>query len=206
MSIATHATKFDLTKGQLAPFVTENLAKRRKLGEKMGAKPLLSTEQQEFVADTIIRYDRGNEGKSVGEMIDLTADTMPGLSREQCRHALRRTVRHRYEHRLTGPIKAQATTTKRSAITIDQQWRRDKCGDNAFRDQEAWNAAAPSSDGATFASVADHFVWNGDEECLLASDGTVDILGERGRAKHEKRKDDSRTSITLYRCGSAAGA
>ena len=56
-----------------------------------------------------------------------------------------------------------------------------------------------------FARVSEHFFWNGDEECLRANDGDVHILGDKGKKKHEVIIADARLSITLYRCGNAAG-
>lgn len=52
----------------------------------------------------------------------------------------------------------------------------------------------------------DHFILGGDETCLLASDGTVRIIGDAEKRKHEKNGGNGRASITMYRTGSAAGA
>ena len=49
------------------------------------------------------------------------------------------------------------------------------------------------------------FVIGGDETCLLASNGVVSIIGDKDKKKHEIAVGTSRTSITLYRTGSAAG-
>ena len=61
-------------------------------------------------------------------------------------------------------------------------------------------------DGRTFGEVMHYFVIGGDESCLLASNGEVRIIGDKEKKKHEVKTADSRTSITLYRTGSAAGA
>ena len=60
--------------------------------------------------------------------------------------------------------------------------------------------------GKTFGELMDHFVLGGDETCLLASDGDVRIIGDAEKKKHEVNNGNSRTSITMYRIGSAAGA
>ena len=59
--------------------------------------------------------------------------------------------------------------------------------------------------GKPFSEVAHYFLVGGDETCLLASDGEVRIIGDKQKKKHEKRKGDSRMSITMYRTGSVAG-
>lgn len=51
-----------------------------------------------------------------------------------------------------------------------------------------------------------NFVLGGDETCLLASDGDVKIIGDKEKAKHDVTSGSSRTSITMYRTGSCAGA
>ena len=53
----------------------------------------------------------------------------------------------------------------------------------------------------------DHFLWNGDETCfMVGADGRVRVLyGSKRRRNHELVLTDSRFSITVYRCGNAAG-
>ena len=60
-------------------------------------------------------------------------------------------------------------------------------------------------DGKSFGEVMPHFIFGGDETCLQASSGDVKVIGDKDKAKHEKQTANSRTSITLYRTGSAAG-
>jgi hypothetical protein len=61
-------------------------------------------------------------------------------------------------------------------------------------------------EGKTFGEVMAAFILGGDETGLLASDGIVKIMGDKKKKKHEVQTATSRTSITLYRVGSAAGA
>lgn len=53
----------------------------------------------------------------------------------------------------------------------------------------------------------DHFLWNGDETCfMVGADGRVRVVyGSKRRRNHELILTDSRFSITVYRCGNAAG-
>ena len=49
-------------------------------------------------------------------------DLLPRLSRQQCSDAFDG-LRRNHKDELTSIVKAQATTTKRSAITVEQQFR-----------------------------------------------------------------------------------
>ena len=62
------------------------------------------------------------------------------------------------------------------------------------------------SDGRSFGEAMPFFLLGGDETCFLASDGDVSIIGDKEKKKHQLHAADSRTSITVYRSGSAAGA
>ena len=61
-------------------------------------------------------------------------------------------------------------------------------------------------DGKTFGEVTDHFFFGGDETCFLASNGDITIIGDKEKPKHDLPTGSSRTSTTVYRVGSAAGA
>ena len=98
-------------------------SKRIKLGSGVGRKPVLDGQREAIIVDVLIRKDRANEGASVGEAVDILEQMCPEYSRKQLGQAFRRTVRPKYSERMTDPVAAQATTTKRTAITPAQQWR-----------------------------------------------------------------------------------
>jgi hypothetical protein len=50
-----------------------------------------------------------------------------------------------------------------------------------------------------------HFILGGDESCFQASGGSVSILADKSKKKHELASANSRVSTTIYRIGSAAG-
>ena len=52
----------------------------------------------------------------------------------------------------------------------------------------------------------EHFIFGGDESCFLASAGSVKIIGEKAKKKHEVHTANSRVSTTIYRIGAASGA
>jgi hypothetical protein len=68
------------------------------------------------------------------------------------------------------------------------------------------NTGVCRKSGKAFEELMDHFILGGDETCLLASDGTVRIIGDTEKRKHEKNLGSPGVSITMYRTGSAAGA
>jgi hypothetical protein len=121
-SLADWADIHGIPKGTLAPYVTKNLKKRKKIGGTAGRPRLLSKQQESLVVDVVRRHDRANKGKSVAEVVDLVQE-VGGVDRLQARNAYNRTISRVHKSELTGAIKAQATTTNRTAITIEQQFR-----------------------------------------------------------------------------------
>jgi hypothetical protein len=103
--------------------ITTNDKKRIRLGDGVGRKPLISSTSQAVIVDVLVRKDRANEGVSVTGAVDILEQMHPELSRPQLELSFRRTVRPAYSERLTKPVAAQPTTTKRTAITVPQQWR-----------------------------------------------------------------------------------
>ena len=93
---------------------------------KMGPKPLISIEMQEVILDVLVRMDRANEGVGIAEALEIVAEICPELSSDQISNALFHLRRKNPEFiaRLTKkPVAAQATTTKRTAITPESQFR-----------------------------------------------------------------------------------
>mmetsp|Transcript_55081 Transcript_55081/g.125309 ORF Transcript_55081/g.125309 Transcript_55081/m.125309 type:complete len:312 (+) Transcript_55081:149-1084(+) len=156
-------------------------AKRRRRG-----KPaLISYEKQEFIIEVIVRADRANEGMTSLALFDMIEALCPELKRKQIRPAFikfKRSKRNR--GRLTGTVKAQKSTTKRSAITVEQQFRWHQCIEGVFREMRLKYQGVCPKTGKTFGM--EHFVIGGDETCLLASDGNVMIIGDSAKRKHEK--------------------
>ena len=57
----------------------------------------------------------------------------------------------------------------------------------------------------SFSSKMPHFQWNGDETCVFSQDGMLRVLGSSSKKKHDKAVSDNMMSITMFRCGNAAG-
>jgi hypothetical protein len=83
---------------------------------------------------------------------------------------------------------------------MEQQLRCHTAVDFALAEQQRLNL--PAED---FNDIKEHFFLNMDESSLLASDGTVRVVGSAIKSKTEKIMDDCRTSITVLRTGAAGG-
>ena len=121
------------------------------------------------------------------------------------RKAFDRTIRPHHKEELTGIVKANPTTVKRTAITVPQQYRWHMAVDQALAFMRENNTGL-TPDGKTFGEVIDHFLLGGDETCFLASAADVKIIGDKEKPKHDLPTGTSRTSTTVYRVGSTAGA
>jgi len=81
-----------------------------------------------------------------------------------------------------------------------------QCIDQAYATLVAKNGGKCPRSGKVLKDLMTHFTIGGDETCLLASDESVKIIGDAEKRKHEINTVSSRTSITIYRTGSVAGA
>ena len=109
----------------LRKYVVPDTLKRRKLRSGVGGsgQGLLDEDTAQFLVDTMRRRDRGDDGMGRKESIDMLQDLRPELSRRQVSNQFDRTIRPKYSDVLTGIVKAEATTSKRSQITVAQQYR-----------------------------------------------------------------------------------
>ena len=170
----------------------------------------LDYDTAEFVCDNIRRADRANKPKSMAQIIDLILEMRPELSRKQAYDAYNSNVKGRFSDLLTGIVVAQPTTTKRSAINVPQQWRWHTLVEHMWDDiihhnrDVAEEIDSPAYRSA-FLKIMEHFIWNLDEECVMAKDGVVRIVGDKLNPKHEANIDDSRVCLTMVRTGNAAG-
>ena len=166
--------------GTFAKYAHGNPAKRQTLGDGVGHKSLLPKGDVNMIVDMVIRRDRANEGYTRQEIVDVILEMDRSLDVRQAENVWNY-IHKTNRHRLTGLIQPQITTTKRSAITLHQQYRWHTLFGDILDRMRTLNTP-------NFESVSDHFVWNVDEECFMAIGGTdVRIVGERGRKKHEKK-------------------
>jgi len=169
-----------------------------------GGKGLLHANDIELLASALIYRDEANIGMSRNEAITLVMELAQINDRTAAENHFDYLVRKK---QLIGvknfgrTVKAQATTTKRTQITIDQQLRWHTCIEEALEFQKRVNLPAEE-----YEKVKDHFLGNLDETCLMANaDGSVRVIASQTKKKTEKNTDDSRTSITSLRIGLASG-
>jgi len=129
------------------------------------------------------------------------------FSQLSARRHLSRMLTKNFSHLIKKkPVVAQATTTKRSAITVEQQFRWHRTYEGALNEMCRRNQGLCHLTGLTFGEVMHHFITGGDKTSFMASeDGSIRVIGSVGNRKTEKQMSDSRQSITMYRTGSVAG-
>jgi hypothetical protein len=204
-NLKNYAALVGINYKSLVPYVSADAGKRRKLSGGWGHKNrIISSDVEEFIVAVMRRRDRANDGVSRTEAIDLLQDLLPATPREKLAKAFDVTIRPQHSFELTNIVKAQASTVKRCEITVPQQYRWHAAVDGALDFLRRMNMGT-TKDGKTFGEVAPSFVLGGDETCFLASAGDVKIIGDKEKKKHEIPTAGSRSSITVYRCGSAAG-
>ena len=131
----------------------------------------------------------------------------PKLSAEQAKNHYYRSFRKHHKGKIKpNAVKAQKTSSRRSQITVAQQFRWRKTVEKAMSILREKNTGVCNKTGETFGELMEHFIIGGDETNLIAdADGDMKIIGEFGRKKHEKKVSDCRASVTMYRTGTAGG-
>ena len=204
--IKDFCTTVGVTYNTFRKYVCQDLTKRRKVGSQVGQKPLLDADDQQFVAQCLARRDRANDGATASEAIDLVQEINPDINRTAASRHLVHTLSARNPEIKLKPRVAQATTTKRSNINVQQQFRWHTLYDSALNELRKRNVGVCNLTGKSFGELIQHFIVGGDETCLMAAEnGAVKVYGSATRRKHEKVNLDSRASITMYRTGNPAG-
>jgi hypothetical protein len=178
--------------------------KRSNPGDSAGRLPLMTACNQGFIRNVLARKDRANEGENYQEAVDFVQKLDPKLAQEQARHHLSRTL----PKGNTSIVKAKAavaqqTTTKRSNITMPQQYRWHQTYDHSLDELRRKNTGVCRILGKTFGELIHRFINAGDDTNLMASDDNrgVKVIG----AAHRNKSTDCRSSNILYRTGAVAG-
>ena len=155
-------------------------------------------DQQSFLAYALARKDRVNEGASPSEAIEYIRELNPYLSFIQENRHFNRTLVPGHPDKLKNhKVKAQKTTTRRSAITVDQHFLWHTTYDGALDDLRRLNTGVCRLTGKTFGELIHYFITGGDETCFMECEiGSVTVFGSARRKKHDKKTCDSRSSIT----------
>ena len=134
----------------------------------------------------LAQNDRVNEGASPSEAIEYIRELNPDLSFIQAKCRFNRTlVLGHPDKSKKHEAKAQATATRRSAITVEQQFRWHTTYDGALNDLRRLNTGLCRLTGKTFGELIRYFITGGDETCFMACElGSVTVIGSDGRKKH----------------------
>ena len=142
-------------------------------------------------------------------MIDSIQELKPKLSRRQASQLLSRQVipKNAEKGLIKGNlVKAQPTTTDRTAITVSQQYRWHRLVDSVYKDLWERNTGVCPVTSRSFGELMPHFLIGLDESSICADHaGNLKIIGAANKKKHEKILQDSRLSITMVRTGTVAG-
>ena len=176
-----------------------------------GRKSIVSDYNTEFIAQHTVRADRANEGLTMGDIVTnvqlIHAGSEHELTKQQAMNWAYRTFRKNNPHHIkSGLMKAQKTTSKRSQLSVANQWRWFENFKAGLAFLRKHNTGTCPVSGKTFGEVIDHFVVGGDETCLMSdSNGDLKIVGAKHKRKHERKVSDHRCSITMFRTGTPAG-
>ena len=164
---------------------------------------LLSNESIDLLQDIICKRDQTNSGVSRAEAITIIVDLGQAKCRKSAENHLDYLIRKKKLPRFKRNgriITAQATTSERCQINTKQQFRWH------FLIESEWaHLRTVNQPTDAFRPVHAHFQVNIDETCFMCCDGVLRILGDGEKKHHDKNLQDSRVSITVLRCGSAAG-
>ena len=165
--------------------------KRQSIGNGVGPNRRLLTDGEiNFIGDVLARSDRGNNGMRRLEAMDAIQEVNPTLYRKQAKDLLEKNVLPKAY--ADGKIKrktlkVQATTTERTAITYQSQWRWYIFFTSMFNDLQRKNGGLCKNTGNTFGELMQDFVLSLDEACIMSdAGGNIKIIRAADRKKHEK--------------------
>ena len=122
MAMSVFAKVVQIPEKTLTPY----LKGTKIVGKGQGGPSLLGDDHESFVCDVICRQDRGQDGLTVAGVQSLVRTIAPHLRASQVSN-LAKNVRKRNSvgggGPLTGPVKAQSTSTARMRTTFAQQAR-----------------------------------------------------------------------------------
>jgi hypothetical protein len=157
---------------------------------------------RELIADTIKFRDEAQNGMTRKEVIQLLVQ-LTGGSEKLCENHYDWMIRAKKLPQLknNGQVQyAQATTTKRACIQVEQQLRWHNTIACVWEEHRRVNL--PSDE---FAALQPHLQLNLDETSVLGCNGNLRIVGSAEGKKHKKTTQDNCDSVTIVRIGSASG-
>ena len=167
------------------------------------------------MADALALNDEKSKGKNWPGLVKMVKKVKPNLDEKATMNAalsVLRTGRKQNIIKKTN-VRSHMQTSRRCEAGSEQnqkEWHDVKGAALVallVQHREAKLPEAPALDEEEFIERAKHFIWNGDETCfMLGTDGKLHtVYGSAKRKKHELLTCDVRLSITVFRCGNAAG-
>lgn len=173
-----------------------------------GRPPLLDYETQLAVADAVCRYDDENQGRTRKWVKSAVLQDGLGLSASQSANFFKHTLRHvkRDGKEVLSIVSPDAVSHKQTAAITEEAQRRFFRVVAEARKLCADGSSGLDRDGKSYRDLEKHFVFNLDEEvCVASADGKMKIVGRADKKHHFRNTHASRQSISMTRCGSAAG-
>jgi hypothetical protein len=171
-----------------------------------GKKRLMTNDDILFAGCVLARADRGNDGLSSKEGVDMIQELLPDVSRISAQRQIKS-----YVLPLNAAIgvlkkkrcKVQATTSDRTNINVAQQCRWHQAVDEVYKHLRR---VLCQSTGKTFGEVMPDFLIGLDEMCLMSdAHGDLRVFASADKKKQEKLLQDSCCSITVVRMGTMSG-
>ena len=141
-------------------------------------------------------------------MIDLVVELNPKLdrviaSRQVTRNIIPKSIERGY---IKGFVTPQATTSTRSAITVEKQFRLHTLVEEKIKQLKLRNKGVCSVSGKNFGELMPYFIYGLDEECIYVNYFDKCKMLESGdKENHETILQDRRLSNNIIRTGNAAG-
>ena len=123
MPLTRYAEMVEIHYQTLSDYCCKDLTKRKQLGKSVGSQPIFTADEQQFAVDVVRHHDRGNDGLNKRQCVDVLHELKPTIKRASVAQTFDRTVRKNHTAVLTGIVKANPTTVKRTAIIVAQQYR-----------------------------------------------------------------------------------
>jgi hypothetical protein len=164
---------------------------------------LTSASNRAFLQSLAVSRDNRNCGMTRKELISIIAE----LSNVKLK-----TAENHYDHLIRSKqlehlknngrvVRAQPTTTNRTAITTEKLLRTYAIQEDAWAIQDGlngWDVTKMTPEEIrSHQQKRDAYTMNLDESSLLASEGIVRVIGSRSKTKHEKNIADLRESPTM---------
>jgi hypothetical protein len=172
----------------------------------IGRTPLMKERTRNAVGDAVARFDEHNNGKDVKETLEILASCFPDITSTQLKNMWQYSLKK--HPALTGRVTSDHSEAARTnAITevLQRKWY-----NLVMKVREELERKSPGKYQTphgtfTYAEKRAHFVIGSDEECVVLSQKGNKLIGKRGKKHHMVHSQNSRSSSTALRTGSAAG-